>query len=137
MQSKMIHQKKITTKQFPVMSKEDYYTNNDIPLWINHENIEFKSSDEMMSWVIDDKVNFSLSDKVYDAMIDCLETDIDATIVATIVVNQETRIDVLIRKPNFQKIFSSYTEKLLQAERYEKLAEIKSQIQKYDLEIPR
>ena len=133
----MIHQKKITTKQFPVMSKEDYYTNNDIPLWINHENIEFKSSDEMMSWVIDDKVNFSLSDKVYDAMIDCLETDIDATIVATIVVNQETRIDVLIRKPNFQKIFSSYTEKLLQAERYEKLAEIKSQIQKYDLEIPR
>ena len=137
MQSKMIHQKKITTKQFPVMSKEDYYTNNDIPLWINHENIEFKSSDEMMSWVIDDKVNFSLSDKVYDAMIDCLETDIDATLVATIVVNQETRIDVLIRKPNFQKIFSSYTEKLLQAERYEKLAEIKSQIQKYDLEIPR
>lgn len=119
------------------MSKEDYYTNNDIPLWINHENIEFKSSDEMMSWVIDDKVNFSLSDKVYDAMIDCLETDIDATIVATIVVNQETRIDVLIRKPNFQKIFSSYTEKLLQAERYEKLAEIKSQIQKYDLEISR
>ena len=118
------------------MSKEDYYTIDDeIPLWINHENIEFKSTHEMMSWVTDDKVNFSLSDKVYSAMLDCLQNNIEGTIVATIVVKEQSRIDVLIRKPNFQKILSSYTEKLIQAERYEKLAEIKKQIQKYGLEI--
>lgn len=118
------------------MSKEDYsIIDDEIPLWINHENIEFKTTTEMMSWVMDDKVNFKLSDKVFDAMIDCLENDIDGIIVATIVVKEQSRIDVLIRKPNFQKIFSSYTEKLLQAERYEKLAEIKQQIQKYGLEM--
>ena len=108
---------------------------DEIPLWVNHENIEFKTTTDMMSWVMDDKVNFKLSDKVFDAMIDCLENDVDGIIVATIVVKEQSRIDVLIRKPNFQKIFSSYTEKLLQAERYEKLAEIKQQIQKYGLEM--
>ena len=118
------------------MSKEDYSTIDvEIPLWINHENIEFKSTSEMMSWVMDDKVNFKLSDKVFDAMIDCLENSIDGIIVATIVVKEQSRIDVLIRKQNFQKIFSSYTEKLLQAERYEKLAEIKQQVEKYGLEM--
>ena len=118
------------------MSKEDYsIIDDEMPLWINHENLEFKTTQDMMSWVIDDKVNFTLSDKVYSAMLDCLENNIEGIIVATIVVNKETRIDVLIRKPNFQKIFSSYTEKLLQAERYEKLAEIKQQVQKYDLEM--
>ena len=128
--------KKITTKQYPAMSKEDYsMIDDEIPLWVNHENIEFKTTTDMMSWVMDDKVNFKLSDKVFDAMIDCLENDVDGIIVATIVVKEQSRIDVLIRKPNFQKIFSSYTEKLLQAERYEKLAEIKQQIQKYGLEM--
>ena len=118
------------------MSKEDYsIIDDEIPLWINHENIEFKTTTEMMSWVMDDKVNFKLSDKVFDAMIDCLENDVDGIIVATIVVKEQSRIDVLIRKPNFQKIFKSYTEKLLQAERYEKLSEIKKQIQKYGLEM--
>ena len=115
------------------MSKEDYsMIDDEIPLWVNHENIEFKTTTDMMSWVMDDKVNFKLSDKVFDAMIDCLENDVDGIIVATIVVKEQSRIDVLIRKPNF---FSSYTEKLLQAERYEKLAEIKQQIQKYGLEM--
>ena len=136
MQSEMSLPKKITTKQYPAMSKEDYsMIDDEIPLWVNHENIEFKTTTDMMSWVMDDKVNFKLSDKVFDAMIDCLENDVDGIIVATIVVKEQSRIDVLIRKPNFQKIFSSYTEKLLQAERYEKLAEIKQQIQKYGLEM--
>lgn len=136
MPSKTNHLKKTTTKQYPAMSKEDYSTIDDeIPLWINHENIEFKSTSEMMSWVMDDKVNFKLSDKVFDAMIDCLDNSIDGIIVATIVVKEQSRIDVLIRKQNFQKIFSSYTEKLLQAERYEKLAEIKQQVEKYGLEM--
>lgn len=117
------------------MSKKDYSNTDDIPLWIKHENIEFETTHDMMSWVVDDKVNFSLSDKVYDAMVDCLENNVEETIVATIVVNKETRIDVLIRKPNFQKILSSYTEKLINVERYEKLAEIKQQIEKYGLEI--
>lgn len=118
------------------MSKEDYsIIDDEIPLWIKHENIEFKTTREMMSWVTDDKVNFTLSNKVYDAMLDCLENNIEGTIVATIIVKEQSRIDVLIRKPNFQKILSSYTEKLIQAEKYEKLAEIKKQIQKYGLEI--
>ena len=128
--------KKTTTKQYPTMSREDYYINDkEIPLWINHENIEFKTTHEMMTWVQDDKVNFSLSDKVYDAMVDCLQNGIDGIIVATIMVVGQSQIDVLIRRPNFQKILSSYTKKLLDAERYEKLAEIKQQVQKYGLEI--
>ena len=122
-------------KQFPAMSKEDYSTIDEIPLWINHANIEFKTTQDMMVWVMDDKVNFTLSDKVYAAMLDCLENDIEGIIVATIVVKEHSRIDVLIRRPNFQKILSSYIEKLMTAERYEKLAEIKKQIQKYGLEI--
>lgn len=132
----MNHLKKIITKQFPAMSKEDYSTIDDeIPLWINHKNIEFKTTQDMMVWIMDDKVNFTLSDKVFEAMVDCLENNIEGIIVATIIVTHQSRIDVLIRKPNFQKIFSSYTEKLLQSERYEKLAEIKKRIQKYGLEM--
>ena len=128
--------KKIITKQFPAMSKEDYsIIDDEIPLWVKHENFEFETTHDMMSWVMDDKLNFTLSDKVYQAMIDCLENNIGGIIVATIVVKHQSRIDILIRKQNFQKILSSYTEKLLQAERYEKLSEIKKQIQKYDLEI--
>lgn len=128
--------KKIITKQFPAMSKEDYsIIDDEIPLWLKHENFEFETTHDMMSWVMDDKLNFTLSDKVYQAMIDCLENNIGGIIVATIVVKHQSRIDILIRKQNFQKILSSYTEKLLQAERYEKLSEIKKQIQKYDLEI--
>ena len=118
------------------MSKEDYsIIDDEIPLWLKHENFEFETTHDMMSWVMDDKLNFTLSDKVYQAMIDCLENNIGGIIVATIVVKHQSRIDILIRKQNFQKILSSYTEKLLQAERYEKLSEIKKQIQKYDLEI--
>lgn len=117
------------------MSNEDYSITDDIPLWENHKNIEFNSTTEMLSWVVDDKKNFTLSDKVYDAMIDCLENDVEGIIVATFIVKDHSRIDVLIRKPNFQKIFKSYTEKLIQAEKYEKLAVIKKQTQKYGLEI--
>lgn len=118
------------------MSKNDYSsTEHDIPVWENHEDFQFKSNTEMLEWVRDDKVNFKLSDKVYEAMIDCLERGINETIVATISVFEQTKIDVVIRKPNFQKILSSYVDRLLEAENYEKLALIKSQIQKFDLEI--
>ena len=119
------------------MSKKDsYITSSDgIPLWERYEVMKFKTSVEMLEWVQDDRQNFTLSDKVYNAMIDCLKNKIEQIIVTKLVVKDGSEIDVLIRKPNFQKIFSSYTEKLLQAERYEKLAEIKSQIQKYDLEM--
>lgn len=119
------------------MSKEDYYTNNtsNIPLWIEHENIDFVTSADMLEWVSNDKVNFILSDMVYNAMIYCLSEQINEIIVATIWVKNETHIDVVIRKPNFQKILSAYTERLLKSEQYEKLAAIKQQIQKYDLEI--
>ena len=72
---------------------------------------------------------------VYDAMIYCLSEKVNEIIVATIWVKNETNIDVVIRKPNFQKIFSSYTERLMKAEQYEKLAVIKKQIEKYDLEM--
>jgi hypothetical protein len=119
------------------MSRKDYSTTEpgNIPLWINHENITFQSNAEMLSWVSNDKINFSLSDKVYDAMVDCLKESIDAIIVATIVVNHETHIDVMIRRDNFQKILSSYVERLLTTERYEKLALVKSQVTKYGLEM--
>ena len=129
--------KKIITKQFPTMSKKDSYTTNidGIPLWEKYEAMNFNSSAEMLVWVQDDRLSFTLSDKVYDAMIDCLKNKIEQIIVTKLVVKDGSEIDVLIRKPNFQKIFSSYTEKLLEAERYEKLAEIKQQIQKYGLEM--
>lgn len=119
------------------MLKSDYSTNNssDIPLWVNHENIDFNTSAEMLSWVSNDKLNFILSDMVYNAMMYCLNEGLEEIIVATIWVKNETSVDVVIRKPNFQKILSSYTERLLSAEKYEKLAEIKKQIQKFDLEM--
>jgi hypothetical protein len=116
------------------MLKKDSYT-SDIPIWIHHQNLDFKSNAEMLSWVMDDKINFTLSDKVYDAMIDCLENKMDAIIVATIRVQDSSHIDVLIRKDNFQKIFGSYVQKLLAAEKYEKLATIKQEVKKYGLEI--
>lgn len=119
------------------MLKKDYsiIEHQDIPLWENHEYIEFKTSAQMLEWVSNDKVNFILSDKVYDAMLDCLHQKIDETIVATIVVENGTSVDVVIRKHNFQKILSSYTERLLNAENYEKLSVIKKEIEKYNLEI--
>lgn len=119
------------------MSKKDsYITSSDgIPLWERYEVMKFKTSVEMLEWVQDDRQNFTLSDKVYDAMIDCLKNNIEQIIVATISVKDGSEIDVLIRKPNFQKILSGYTERLIDGEKYEKLAEIKKQIQKYGLEI--
>lgn len=119
------------------MSKKDSSITKvqDIPTWIKHQNIDFKSNAEMLSWVSNDKVNFTLSDKVYDAMIYCLENNIPVITLATIRVQDGSQIDVIIRKDNFQKIFSSYVERLLIAEKYERLAEIKQQVEKYGLEI--
>jgi hypothetical protein len=56
-------------------------------------------------------------------------------IVASILVQGQSQIDVLIRRDNFQKILSGYTKRLLDAERYEKLDEIKKFVQKFGLEI--
>jgi hypothetical protein len=119
------------------MSKSDYSNieHNDIPLWKNHEYIDFKTSAQMLEWVSNDKVNFVLSDKVYTAMLDCLNRGVEETIVATIIVENGTSVDVVIRKPNFQKILSSYTQRLLNAENYEKLSVIKKEMQKFNLEI--
>ena len=119
------------------MSKKDSYTTNTdgIPFWDRYEVMSFNSSTEMLSWVQDDKENFILSDRVYDAMMDCLERNMEQVIVATLSVAGISEIDVLIRKPNFQKILSGYTDRLLNAEKYERLAEIKQQIQKYNLEM--
>ena len=119
------------------MSKKDssITKTDDIPIWIKHQNLDFRSNAEMLSWITDDKVNFTLSDKVYEAMVDCLENEINAIIVATIRVEGGSQIDVMIRKDNFQKIFGSYVERLLVAEKYERLAVIKKQVQKYNLEI--
>lgn len=119
-----------------MLKKDSYTTNNDgIPFWNGYEVMTFESSAEMLRWVRDDRVNFTLSDKVYDAMVDCLKDEIEQVIVATITVKDGSQIDVLIRKPNFQKILSGYTKRLLDGEKYEKLAKIKNQIQKYGLEI--
>ena len=137
MQSKMNRPKKIITRQFQPMSKKDYsITETDtIPLWDRHEEILFQSAGEMLEWASNDKINFTLSDKVYDAMLDCLEDNVQAIIVATIIIENGAQIEVLIRRDNFQKILSAYVERLLNVEKYERLAEIKQQIQKYGLEI--
>ena len=113
------------------MLSEDYYTNSaeDIPIWIGHENIDFKTSAEVLEWVSNDKINFILSDMVYDAMIYCLSENVKEIIVATIWVKNETHIDIIIRKPNFQKILSDYIDRLIKAEKYERLAVIKKEIQ--------
>jgi hypothetical protein len=117
------------------MLKKDYSTSNDIPLWINHDRIEFESVAELMKWVSDDKLSFNLSRKVYRAMVDCLNNEIDSVIVATLSVLNESTIDVLIRKENFQKILSAYTKRLMEVEDYEQLAEIKNEVDKFGLEI--
>lgn len=119
------------------MSKKDYSITDEeqIPFWDKHEDIFFQSAAEMLEWASNDKINFSLSNKVYDAMIDCLENNINKIIVATIIIEDGTQISVVIRRDNFQKILSAYIDRLLHVENYEKLALIKKQIQKYDLEI--
>ena len=117
------------------MLNEDYSTTSDIPLWVNHKVMEFKSVQELFKWVSDDSENFNLSDYVYDAMIDCLESKIDRVIVATLIVKDYSEIDVIIRESNFQEILTSYTKKLLQFERYERLNQIKNEIKKYNLAI--
>ena len=120
------------------MSKEDYYytiDDLDVPIWIHHEYLEFKSTDEMLIWASDDKSNFKLSDKVYDAMIDCLKNDIEALLVATLKVKFITDVGIVIRKNNFQKILLAYTKRLMENESYEKLAKIKREVEKYGLEI--
>lgn len=117
------------------MLKSDYSKHDELPLWAKHEYIEFDSAGELMTWVSDDKQNFNLSDRVYDAMVDCLENAIDECIVATVEIKGLTTIDVLIRKENFQKILSAYTKRLLEIEDYERLLEIKKEIQRFDLQI--
>lgn len=119
------------------MSKKDSYINksDDTPVWIKHQNLDFDSNAEMLSWVSDDKLNFNLSDMVYESMIHCLENDIESIILATIRVKDGTQIDVVIRKDNFQLIFDSYVKRLLDAEKYERLSQIKQEVQKYNLEI--
>lgn len=117
------------------MLKKDLSDDNtEIPKWENHEEISFKTSVEMLKWIRDDKENFFLSDKVYDAMIHCLENNIDAIIVSTIRVTDLSDIEVLIRKENFQQILSSYTERLLKIEDYEKLHKIKLEVTKFNLD---
>jgi hypothetical protein len=119
------------------MSKKDSYIseNTDIQRWSGYEEFEFSSSVEMLKWVRDDKLNFTLSDKVYDAMLECLKENIDSMIVGTLTVIGENQIDILIRKDNFQKIFSAYTKRLIDLEEYEKLSKIKSEIQTFNLEM--
>ena len=103
------------------MSKKDYshIEHNDISLWKYHTYINFKTSAQLLEWATDDKKNFTLSDKVYDAMLYCLENDIEESIVMTILVENGVSLDVAIRKPNFQKILNVYTKRLLDVENYE------------------
>lgn len=117
------------------MLRNDYSKSDDIPLWGKHEYLEFNSAGEMMSWVSEDKKSFNLSQKVYEAMLDCLENEILECIVATIEIKNQTTIDVLIRRENFQKILSAYTRRLLEQENYERLMEIKAEVSKFGLEI--
>ena len=117
------------------MLKSDYSNSDDIPLWGKHEYIEFNSAGEMMGWVSEDKRTFDLSQKVYEAMVDCLENEIPECIVATLEIKNQTTIDVLIRRENFQKILSAYTKRLLEIENYEKLMEIKEEVGRFGLEI--
>lgn len=119
------------------MSKKDSYITDEIRLhvWDGHEDIHFRSSAEMLEWVNADKTKFSLSDKVYTAMIYGLENGIDEIEVATLTVAGESQVSVIIRKPNFQKILTAYTEKLLGVEDYERLSRIKEEVSRFGLEV--
>ncbi len=120
-----------------MLRKDSSITNEtQIPLSENHENFFFKNSEELLDWVRDDKKNFTLSDKVYNAMIECFKNDIDSVLVANLLVENVSDIGVVIRKENFQKIFSAYVNRLLEIEDYEKLSKIKRETEKYGLEIP-
>ena len=118
------------------MSKNDY-SKTKPSLWKNHENIEFSSPRELLKWVSDDKQNHHLSKKVFEAVIDCVESNIDSVVVATINVMgmENDGIHIQIQKNNFQKIISGYTKRLMENEDYEILAEIKPSIEKYGFEI--
>lgn len=122
------------------MSKRDYSNNQSINVELseNYKVFTFSSNQDLLSWAGKDKDNFELSNIVFDAIAECLEKKMDKIIVATLRIDDEppTEIDILVREENFQKIISAYVEKLLAGEHYERLSEVKSSIQKWDLEFP-
>lgn len=123
------------------MSKRDYSNNQSINVELseNYKVFTFSSNQDLLSWAGKDKDNFELSNIVFDAITECLEKKMDKVIVATLRIDDEppTEIDILVREENFQKIISAYVEKLLVGEHYERLSEVKSTIQKWDLEFPK
>ena len=118
------------------MLKNDSY-NTEYVLWKNHEVIELKSPAELLQWVNDDKSSYHLSKKIFSALIDCMEDNIDKMVVVTINVmgSENAGISIQIQRKNFQKIIDGYVNKLIENENYETLSEIKSSIQKYGFEI--
>jgi hypothetical protein len=118
------------------MLKNDSY-NTEYVLWKNHEVIELKSPAELLKWVNDDKSSYHLSKKIFGALIDCMEDNIDTMVVITINVmgSEKSGISIQIQRKNFQKIINGYVNKLIQNENYEMLAKIKPSIEKYGFEI--
>lgn len=122
------------------MSKKDYSDEPIVsaPLSENYKIFTFSSSRELLEWAGKDNDSLELSHLVFNAIVECLENEIDSIIVATLQIDDgvPTEIDVLVRRINFQKILSAYVTKLLNNENYEKLSEVKDTIEKWGLEFP-
>jgi hypothetical protein len=118
------------------MLKNDSY-NTDYVLWKNYEVIELKSPAELLEWINDDKSSYHLSKKIFSAVMDCMESNIDKMVIITINVmgSENSAISMQIQRKNFQKIINGYVNKLIKNENYEIIAEIKSSIEKYGFEI--
>jgi 4-hydroxy-3-methylbut-2-en-1-yl diphosphate synthase IspG/GcpE len=118
------------------MLKEDYYNTGKV-FWKKHETFEFRSTSDLLNWVNDDKLNHHLSKKVFEAVMDCIDNDIDGMVVATISVMglESDGILIQIQRKNFTKIVNGYIKRLIQNEDYEILSEIKPLLEKYGFEI--
>lgn len=118
------------------MSRNDSYISK-LSVWENHEKIEFSSPAELLLWVNDDRENYHLSKKVFQAVIDCMESKIDGMMIMTLVVMgmENDGIVIQIQRKNFNKIVNGYVKRLIENEDYEILSEIKPIIEKYGFEI--
>jgi hypothetical protein len=114
-----------------------YNDDPDIPSWIGYRRIVFSSSKELLGWINDNRETLELSDMIFNATIACFKENTDQLLVATLVADNVADIDVITKTDSFNEMVTIYSTKLLEAEQYEKLAEIKALTESIGLTFPK
>lgn len=113
-----------------------YNENDDIPTWSGYRHIIFRTNRAMLEWVNSSKETLELSDMIFRATIDCHKQNIDKMLVVSLIPDEGVAIDVITEKNSFDEMVKLYTQKLLSAEMYERLSEIKSLTESAGLTFP-